>query len=81
MANKRKTWSERVLNAASKETVITTSTLRRRFRIPTTEMTQESFNNSVMRTVRYMAEDKYLKRIGRGEYRITKKGEKALFAV
>lgn len=79
MANS-KTWSQRILNAASKESSIDNSTLRVRFRLPKTEMDQESFNNSIGRTVRYMAENKMLKRIERGVYTITKKGEKALNA-
>jgi hypothetical protein len=79
MANS-KTWSQRILNAASKENTIDNSTLRVRFRLPKTEMDQESFNNSIGRTVRYMAENKMLKRIERGVYTITKKGEKALNA-
>ena len=79
MANS-KTWSQRILNAASKENIIDNSTLRVRFRLPKTEMDQESFNNSIGRTVRYMAESKMLKRVERGVYTITKKGEKALNA-
>jgi hypothetical protein len=79
MANS-KTWSQRILNAASKENTIDNSTLRVRFRLPKTEMDQESFNNSIGRTVRYMAENKMLKRVERGVYTITKKGEKALNA-
>lgn len=77
MANS-KTWSERILNAASKENSIDNSTLRVRFRIPKTEMSQEEFNNVIGRTTRYLCENKMLKRIERGVYTITKKGEKAL---
>lgn len=73
-----KTWSARILNAASKETTVNNSTLRVRFRIPKTELTQYEFNNSIGRTARYMAEAKLLKRTGRGEYKITAKGMKAL---
>jgi hypothetical protein len=79
MANS-KTWSERILNAASKEETINNGTLRVRFRIPKTEMNNELFNNTIMRTARKMAESKLLKRTDRGEYKITKKGEKALNA-
>jgi len=75
-----KTWSQRILNAASKETTVDNSTLRVRFRIPKTEMSQESFNNSIGRTMRYMAEIKLVKKVGVGEYAITKKGVKALVA-
>lgn len=77
MAN-RKTIAQRVLHAATKEKTISTSVLRRRMRIPTTQMDSEYFNNSVMRTTRALAEEKMLKRTGRGEYTITKKGIKAL---
>lgn len=75
-----KTWSQRILNAASKESTVDNSTLRVRFRIPKTEMSQESFNNSIGRTMRYMAEIKLVKKVGVGEYAITKKGVKALVA-
>lgn len=75
-----KTWSQRILNAASKESTVDNSTLRVRFRIPKTEMSQESFNNSIGRTMRYMAEIKLVKKVGVGEYQITKKGYKALVA-
>ena len=77
---KSKTWSERILNAASKETSIDNRTLRVRFRIPKTEMSQESFNNSIGRTTRYLAENKMLKRTSKGTYSITKKGVKAINA-
>ena len=75
-----KTWSQRILNAASKESTVDNSTLRVRFRIPKTEMSQESFNNSIGRTMRYMAEIKLVKKVGVGEYQITKKGVNALVA-
>lgn len=77
---KSKTWSERILNAASKESSIDNRTLRVRFRIPKTEMSQEDFNNTIGRTTRYLAESKLLKRTDRGTYSITKKGLKALSA-
>ncbi len=77
MAN-TKTWSERVLNAASKETFINTSVLRKRLRIPGTEVDNISFNNSIMRTVRKMKSEGLLKRIDRGVYRISKAGKKQL---
>jgi len=77
MAN-TKTWSERILNAASKENVIDNRTLRTRFRIPKTEMGQTAFNNTIGRTTRYLAESSLLKRTDRGVYKITKKGLKAL---
>jgi hypothetical protein len=79
MANK-KTWSERILNAASKELRVNTRTLRVRLRIPKTEMGGTAFNNTVMRTTRMLAESNLLKRTDRGEYKITKKGVKALMA-
>jgi hypothetical protein len=80
--NKRnsKTWSERILNAASKEESITMGTLRTRFRIPRTEMDNVSFSGTIMRTARLMAETKLLKRTAAGEFKITKKGLKALNA-
>lgn len=77
---KSKTWSERILNAASKENTIDNRTLRVRFRIPKTEMSQEEFNNTIGRTARYLYENKMLKRTDRGVYTITRKGEKALNA-
>ena len=73
-----KTWSERILNAASKELSIDNRTLRTRLRIPKTEMDQTEFNNSVMRTTRHLYASKMLKRTDRGVYEITRKGEKAL---
>lgn len=79
MANS-KTWSERILNAASKEESINVSVLRKRFRLPSTEVNSTQFNNSIMRTARKMAESKLLKRTDRGVYAITKKGVKALAA-
>ena len=75
---KSKTWSERILNAATKENVIDNRTLRTRFRIPKTEMSQEDFNNTIGRTARHLCAGKMLKRVDRGVYTITKKGEKAL---
>lgn len=79
MANS-KTWSARILNAASKETSINTSVLRKRFRLPSTEVSNTAFNGTIMRTARKMAESKLLKRTDRGVYSITKKGLKALAA-
>ena len=79
MAN-TKTWSERILNAASKESSIDNRTLRVRFRIPKTEMSQEEYNNTIGRTTRHLYANKMLKRTDRGTYVITKKGEKALNA-
>lgn len=73
-----KTWNERILNAASKEESINRSTLRRRFRIPQTEMSNEFFHNSVMRATRKLAEKKALKRVDNGTYTITRRGEKML---
>jgi len=75
-----KTISQRVLHAATKEKSITTSVLRRRMRIPRTEMSNESFNNTIGRTVRLMAENGMLKRTDRGTYTITSKGRKAVNA-
>jgi predicted transcriptional regulator len=79
MAN-RKTIAARILNAASKEKTINNSTLRRRMRIPTTEVDQVSFNNSIMRTARFLTEEGMLKRTDRGQFSITKKGLKAVNA-
>lgn len=79
MANS-KTWSERILNAASKENSIDNRTLRVRFRIPKTEMNQEEYNNVIGRTTRHLAESNMLKRVDRGVYTITKKGRKAVGA-
>jgi hypothetical protein len=79
MAN-RKTIAERILNAASKEKTINNSTLRRRMRLPKTEVDQISFNNSIMRTARLLTESGMLKRTDRGQFNITKKGLKAVNA-
>jgi len=73
-----KTWKERILNAATKEETVNLQTLRRRFRIPSTEMDNESFNNTIGRTVRHLRADGSLKRTERGTYEITRKGEKTL---
>lgn len=78
MHGNSKTWSARILNAANKEQVIDNSTLRVRFRIPKTEMDQYTYNNTIGRSTRYLAESKMLKRTNHGEYQITKKGIKAL---
>ena len=77
MAN-RKTIAQRILHAATKENKISTPVLRRRMRIPSTEMDQEDFNNSIMRSARALAAKGMLKRTDRGEYKITKKGMKAV---
>lgn len=79
MANS-KTWSARILNAASKESSIDNRTLRVRFRIPKTEMSQEEYNNVIGRTTRLLCENKMLKRVDRGTYSLTKKGLKAINA-
>ena len=73
-----KTWKERILNAATKEATINRQTLRKRFRIPATEMSNEGYNNSIGRTTRAMKADGLLKRTERGVYQITRKGEKQL---
>lgn len=73
-----KTWSERILNAAQKEDTINTSTLRKRFRIPRTEMDPITFDGTVMRTVRRLAESGELNWVYRGTYKITRKGKKAV---
>ena len=73
-----KTWKERILNAATKEETINRQTLRKRFRIPSTEMNNEAFNNTIGRTTRSLYASKALKRTDRGQYEITKKGEKML---
>lgn len=79
MSNK-KTTKARVMHAALREDSINVSTLRRRMRIPTTEMDPTSFNNTVMRTTRQLAADGLLKRTTRGEYKITKRGVKSMVA-
>jgi len=73
-----KTWKERVLNAASKENTITRQVLRRRLRIPATEMDNVYFNDTIGRTARHLYADGYLKRTERGSYKITPRGKKAL---
>lgn len=73
-----KTWKERILNAATKEETINRQTLRRRFRIPSTEMDNETFNNTIGRTTRHLFADGELKRTDRGQYEITRRGERAL---
>ena len=77
---KSKTWGERILYAAGKERVINTRVLRRRLRIPKTEMNQRDFHNTVMRVVRLAAEEQngLLTRTRAGEYRITRYGRKCL---
>lgn len=77
---KRKTWGERILYAAGKERVINERVLRRRLRIPKTEMNSRKFHNTVMRVVRLAAEDQngLLMRTRVGEYRITRYGRKCL---
>jgi hypothetical protein len=77
---KSKTWCERILNAASKEEVINNSTLRVRFRLPKTEMSQEQYGISIGRSVCHLAKNKMLKRVKQGTYQITKKGMKSLVA-
>lgn len=73
-----KTWSQRILNAAQKEDTINTSTLRKRFRIPRTEMDPITFDGTVMRTVRRLAENGSLNWVYRGTYKITRQGKKAI---
>jgi predicted MarR family transcription regulator len=73
-----KTWKERILNAATKEETINRQTLRKRFRIPATEMNNEDFNNTIGRSTRALRADGLLKRTERGTYQITRKGEKQL---
>ena len=81
MANKnKKTWCERILNAASKETTISNKVLRVRFRIPKTEMSQEEYSRRIGRSVCHLASNKMLKRVETGVYQITVKGQKALKA-
>jgi hypothetical protein len=78
--SKHKTWGERILYAAGKERVINTQVLRRRMRIPKTEMNSKEFHNTVMRIVRLAAEEQngLLVRTRAGEYRITRYGRKCL---
>jgi len=73
----RKPWTERILNAATKEDTVSNPVLRRRLRIPTTEMDNFEFNLSVGRSMRYLANEGKLKRVATGKYEITKKGKKA----
>jgi hypothetical protein len=77
---KNKTWGERILYAAGKEQVINTRVLRRRMRIPKTEMNSKEFHGTVMRMVRLAAEEQngLLVRVRAGEYRITRYGRKCL---
>lgn len=74
MASNRKPWTERILNAATKEQTVSNSTLRRRFRIPQTEMSNDEFNTSIGRSMVHLAHTGRLQRVNRGEYKITKKG-------
>lgn len=76
----RKPWTARILNAASKENRVDARTLRNRLRIPGTAMDSFEFDNTIGRTMRHLAEQKYLKRTARGEFKITKKGEKAVYS-
>lgn len=78
MSKNTKTWAERVLNAASKESQINTSVLRKRLRISSNVMDDAQFHGTVMRTVRTLASDNLLKRVDSGVYTITKKGTKAV---
>lgn len=74
----RKTWKERVLYAASNEATIDRTTLRRRMRIPSTEMDNRSFDGIVMRAARTAVTEGYLKRKENGVYALTKQGRKAI---
>lgn len=78
MSSNRKPWTERILNAATKEDFVSNRVLRRRLRIPTTEMDTDQFHETVGRSMRHLASKGKLKRIGTGEYRITKKGERCV---
>jgi hypothetical protein len=73
-----KTWKERVLYAASNEVSIDRSTLRRRMRIPSTEMDNRSFDGTVMRAARTAVSEGLLKRKENGVYALTKQGRKAI---
>lgn len=73
-----KTWKERVLYAASNEETIDRSTLRRRMRIPSTEMDNRTFDGTVLRAARTAVTEGYLKRKENGVYAITKQGRKAI---
>lgn len=73
-----KTWKERVLYAASNEVSIDRSTLRRRMRIPSTEMDNRSFDGTVMRAARTAVSQGLLKRKENGVYALTKQGRKAI---
>jgi hypothetical protein len=73
-----KTWKERVLYAASNEVSINRSTLRRRMRIPSTEMDNRSFDGTVMRAARTAVSEGLLKRKENGVYALTKQGRKAI---
>jgi len=73
---KTKTMAERILNAATKETTINTTVLRKRLRLYATEVNSSAFHNTVMRTTRLLAENGLLKRTEPGTYTLTKKGLK-----
>ncbi len=77
---RRKTIAARIMHAATKENELTNPVLRRRMRIPHTEMDNEEFNNSILRTARLLVEAGMLKRKDRGTYAITKKGLKSVGA-
>lgn len=73
-----KTWKERVLYAASNEASINRTTLRRRMRIPSTEMDNRSFDGVVMRAARSAVSEGLLKRKENGVYALTKQGRKSI---
>jgi hypothetical protein len=67
MANK-KTIKSRVINAFLKGETLNKKDLRRKLRIPRTELGDYWFDASYMRTVRKLQEDGYLSRVYRGTY-------------
>jgi len=71
MANK-KTIKSRVINAFLKGETLNKKDLRRKLRIPRTEMGDYWFDASYMRTVRQLFLDGYLSRKDRGTYAVTK---------
>lgn len=69
-----KTLQERVLTLASTKGTLNTATLKRAFKSYAAE--PGYLHNSVARVMRQASTDGYLKRTGRGEYTLSKKGVK-----
>ena len=72
-----KTYQSRILNIlasaeqSGKPAVFNRPLANKRFR------NVDDVHGTIMRTARYMAEDNLLKRIGRGQFKLTPKGRKA----